>query len=105
MTAGWSLYRYGGKETVLLDPELQGMQPYVLAGLSAFGIGMLSLSICFIVPTYLMLGLAVAYVQMANRSALLAPPPLRFDISLMSRFAAAGVCTLGGIYVFVRFVA
>ena len=51
------------------------------------------------------LGLAVAYTQMAGKAALLPPTPLRFDPSLLGRFAAAGVLTLGSIYVFVRFLA
>ena len=105
ITAGWSLYRFGGREHLLLNHELKSMQPYALAGLAAYGMGMLSLSICYIVPTYLMLGLAVAYTQMASRAALAPPTPLRFDLPLLSRFAAAGVFTLASIYVFVRFLA
>jgi O-antigen ligase len=105
LTAGWSLYRFGGRDPLLMDPDLKAMQPYVLAGLAAYGLGMLSLSICYIIPTYMMLGLSVAYTQMARRAALAPPPPLRFDLSLMGRFAAAGVFTLAGIYVFVRFLA
>ena len=53
----------------------------------------------------LMLGLAVAYTQVASRTALFPPTPLRFDLSLLSRFAGAGAFTLASIYVFVRFLA
>jgi O-antigen ligase len=105
VTAGWSLYRFGVRDTMLFDADLRSMQPYVLAGVSAYAIGMLSLSICFIIPTYFMLGLSVAFTQMARRAALVPPTPLRFDLSLLSRFAAAGVFTLASIYIFVRFLA
>jgi hypothetical protein len=105
VTAGWSLYRFGGREHLLLDHDLKSMHPYLFAGLAAYCLGMLSLSICFIIPTYLMLGLSVAYTRMAGRAALVPPTPLRFDLSLLSRFAVAGVFTLASIYVFVRFLA
>ena len=118
VTAGWSLYRLApltrgpppGKKgepdgAVLRDPQLQSMQPYLLAGLLAYGLGMLSLSICYMVPTFMMLGMAVAYTQMAGRSAVVAPKPLRFDLFLLARFAAAGFCFLASLYVFVRFLA
>jgi putative inorganic carbon (hco3(-)) transporter len=105
LTAGWSLYRFGARDPLLLNPELKVMQRYLLAGLSAYGLGMLSLSICYVVPTFLMLGLSVSYTQMARRSALVPPTPLHFDASLLGRFAAAGVFTLASIYVFVRFLA
>jgi O-antigen ligase len=105
VTAGWSLYRAGAPDPLTTDPDLKAMQPYLLAGLSAYGIGMLSLSICYIVPTYLMLGMALTYAQMSRRASLLPLPPLRFDLPLLARFAAAGILTLASIYVFVRFVA
>src|SRR5207244_2197247 len=105
VTAGWSLYRAGAPDSLATDLDLKALQPYLLAGLSAYGIGMLSLSICYIIPTYLMLGLSVAYAQMSRRTSLLPPSPLRFDLSLLACFAAAGVFTLASIYVFVRFLA
>jgi hypothetical protein len=105
VTAGWSLYRFGAREHLLLNQDLQSMQPYLFAGLAAYGLGMLSLSICYIIPTYLMLGLSVAYTGMAGRASLAPPSPMRFDMPLMCRFAAAGVFTLASIYVFVRFLA
>ncbi|MBI1829870.1 MAG: O-antigen ligase family protein [Planctomycetes bacterium] len=105
VTAFWSLYRFADPDPLWLDDELKGMHAYLLAGLAAYGIGMLSLSICFIVPTYMMLGLAVAYVGAAQRSAVLPPTPLHFDMPLVARFLVAGAVALTSIYVFVRFVA
>lgn len=104
-TALWSIYRYNARASVLVNADLRTLQPYVMATVSAFALGMLSLSICYIVPTYMMLALSVAFTQMARRSALVAPPPLRLDVPLMARMASAGIGVLGVIYVFVRFLA
>jgi hypothetical protein len=105
LCAGWSLWRVKNRDPFLWNPDLKALQPYVLAGLAAYGLGMLSLSICYIVPTYMMLGLSSCFTQMARRASLAPPAPLRFDLGLLGRFAAAGVFTLFSIYVFVRFLA
>jgi putative inorganic carbon (hco3(-)) transporter len=104
-TAGWSLYRWGARNRLLLDPELLALQPYLLAGIAAYILGMMTLSIGYLVPTFMMLAISVVYTQMASRVCLLPPPPLRFDIPHIGRMAAAGVGTLACIYVFVRFLA
>ena len=101
----WSLQRTGPPLSVLTDPELTSLQPYVSASLAAYCVGMLSLSICYVVPTFMMLALAVSFTRMAQRAAVIAPPPLRWDGALMGRLAGAGFSVLAAIYVFVRFVA
>jgi hypothetical protein len=53
----------------------------------------------------MMLALSVSFTQIARRAALAPPTPLRFDLPLLGRFAAAGFFTLFSIYVFVRFLA
>jgi O-antigen ligase len=104
-TAGWSLYRWGAPNRMILDPELRALQPYLLAGIASYVLGMMTLSIGYIVPTYMMLALSVAYTQMAGRVCLAPPTPLRFDLPHLGRMAAAGVGMLACIYVFVRFLA
>jgi hypothetical protein len=84
---------------------LKAVQPYLLACLTAYCLGMISLSISYIIPTYWMLALVVAYTRMAQKNALATPPPLRFDLPLLGRMAAAGIFVLFSIYVFVRFLA
>ncbi|MBI2805107.1 MAG: O-antigen ligase family protein [Planctomycetes bacterium] len=105
MLAGWSVYRFNAKDSLIQQHELKDVQPFLLASLAAYGLGMASLSICYMIPTYLMLALTVAYTRMAQRSALSAPAPLRFDLPQVGRIGAAGVFTLFSIYVFVRFLA
>lgn len=103
--AGWSLYRYRTSESVLLQPDLRDLQPHLMASLAAYCIGMMSLSICYVVPTYLMLALCVSYTRMAQRTALVAPPPVQLDVSLIGRLVGVGIGVLASIYVFVRFLA
>jgi putative inorganic carbon (hco3(-)) transporter len=101
----WSLYRYNADDSLLLNRDLKTLQPYLVAGIAAYTLGMMTLTICYIVPTFMMLAIAVAFTQMARRSALAAPAPLRLDLPLIGRIATAGLCVLAGIYVFVRFLA
>ena len=104
-TALWSIYRYNGQDSVVINNDLRTMQPYLFAGIGAFALGMMTLSICYMVPTYMMLAMSVAYTRMARRAVLVSPPPLQFDVALLTRFAAVGFCTLGSIYVFVKIFA
>jgi len=103
--AGWSLYRLNTKDSLIIDPELNAVQPYLLACLTAYCLGMMSLSISYMIPTYLMLALVVAYTRLAQKTALVTPAPLRFDPPLLLRIVAAGIFILFSIYVFVRFLA
>jgi putative inorganic carbon (hco3(-)) transporter len=48
----------------VLDRDLHRMLPYMLALVGAYGVGILSLSRNYEVPTYTMLGLAAAYLAM-----------------------------------------
>jgi O-antigen ligase len=104
-TALWSLYRWGQRNPLLLDSELRAVQPYLFAGIAAYALGMMTLSISYIVPTYLMLAIAVVYTQMARPASLAPPTQVRFDIPHLGRMAAAGIGTLACIYIFVRFLA
>ena len=105
LTAGWSIYRFGAAELLFVQRDLKQMQPYVLAAVAAYCIGMMTLSITYIIPTYLMLALSVAYTRLAQRSCL-ARRSRRCDLIFsLSPGAAAGVATLGSIYVFARFLA
>ena len=105
MTAIWSLYRFNPRPGLIVGVEVKQIQPYLLAGVAAYCFGMASLSICYVIPTYLILGLSVAFTQMATRACLPAPTPLRFDFTLLGRFATAGICCIFSIYVFVRYFA
>jgi len=61
-----------------VDPELRRLQPYMTALVTAYATGMLSLSLCYSVPTFTILALATVYGQ----AAMTYPPvpALRFNL-------------------------
>ena len=67
--------------------ELKRMLPYVTAMLVGFAVSMFSLSRNYFVPTYLVLGLATAYVQIATGQT--EPLPLQFDSGFSSGWPSA----------------
>lgn len=105
VTALWSVYRCRSDQCLIMDPQTRQLQPYIMAMLTAYAIGMISLSVTFVVPTFSMLALATAFPEIARRCSLTPAPAPRFDVPMMGRYATAGVCFLAGIYCFVRFVA
>jgi hypothetical protein len=79
------------------DPELARLQPYLLAMLVAYSVGIGFLSRSYIVPTYLLLGLAVVYLRMRTTGTV--PPWCKFALAQM---AGVSVCFLATAYMFVR---
>jgi hypothetical protein len=63
--AGVQLYRIGRLEQPLWHPELLRMRPYIAAVLAGWCMSMFSLSRCYVVPTFLVLGMAAAYLNLA----------------------------------------
>jgi O-antigen ligase len=101
--AVWSVGRLGTRNTVIVDPQLRRAQPFVLGTIVAYAVGMIALSLCYVVPTYLMLGLAHAYGQMT--AVWPPPPPARFGGRVALRLALISVAFLALTYVAVRVLA
>jgi putative inorganic carbon (hco3(-)) transporter len=99
-TAIWSLWRLGQARTVAFDPPAQALQPFVLGATAAYGVGMLTLSLWLVAPTYVVLALAASYPRVYRSDPPV--PPIRFEPRLLGRFALAGFAFLAGMYVFVR---
>jgi len=95
-----TLSRLRWPQTFILDPGQRQLQPYLLGSITAFTVGLFSLSLCYVVPTYLVLGLAAAFPSV---SAATPPPALpQFSLRLYSRLLAGSAVFLIGIYVFIR---
>jgi O-antigen ligase len=97
-----SLLRAAPRRRELADPEWRRLHPYILAIVAAYATGMMSLSVGFIVPTYMILGLAAAYVRIPG---VWPPRPApAFDGSLVGQMAVASVAFLVAVYGFVILV-
>jgi len=96
LVAAWSLYRLPRYANFWVhDEEFTALRPFVLAMVVAWAAGTFSLSRNYVVPTYLVLGLATAYVSVA-----LPDPPeeYRLNRTLVVRLILFGL----GLLVFLK---
>jgi hypothetical protein len=89
----WDLRRF---EDRIASLELRAARPYVMAMVAGYCGGMYSLSRNYIVPTYMSLGIATAYLAMA-----MPDPPARFRVSRTWAVRLALIGILG--LVFLKF--
>jgi O-antigen ligase len=95
------LFRLGRtRRRRIADGEMGRLQPYLLGTLAAYAVGMMSLTLCYILPTYTLLGAAAAFRRAAPT--LPALPPTRFDLRLVGVLALVSAAGLAAMYVFVR---
>jgi hypothetical protein len=98
--AGWYLYRLGKKGVRIWNPDLALMRPFLITIVGGYTMGLMSLSRAMVVPTYMVLGLATAYL-----SQVVSVPPLtntRFSARLAFRLALVSAALLAAIYLYVR---
>ncbi len=82
------------------DATLRQLLPYMLALLVAYGVSMLSLSRSYAIPTYLIAGLAAAYLHLATGPASFRLPT--FNGPLLQRLATAEVGMIAATYAFIQ---
>ena len=87
-------------QRTILDPTLARMHPFLFGGIAAHAMGMMSLSQCYLLPTYTLLGMSAVFVNMTPADP--PTPPVRVDGRLLATAACIGVLFLFAIYVFVR---
>jgi O-antigen ligase len=96
-----ALWRCGSRREQL-GPDLARMQPFLTGAVASYIVGMMTLSLTYVTPTYTVLALAASFERLAvARGAL---PPTRADHWLAGRLLGVGVCFLVLVYVFVRLV-
>jgi len=98
--AVWTMFRIRRGYVQIVDPEMEKLHPFLLGTVVAYSVGMFSLSICYVMTTYMMLGLAAAFARVAATCPSL--PLLRFDGKVLGRFALAGFSFLACLYVFIK---
>jgi hypothetical protein len=84
----------------VVSEEMGRLRPYLLAVLAGAAVCLLTLSLTYVIPTYLILGLATAYAGVAPAPR--AEPLLRCDLQFVQRLAVVAVGALATIYVFMR---
>jgi O-antigen ligase len=61
-----TLKQLGAPEIRIPDPTMRRIRPYILAALAGFTASELSLTNCYVLSTYVILGLATAWICLAN---------------------------------------
>ncbi len=101
--AVWSLRRVGAAPPGELAADVVRLRPYLLTAVAAYVLGILSLSRPYIAPTYMVPGLAAAYVALPAVADRVALP--RLTPRLLGVLAGVGLATLATLYIFVRLFA
>jgi hypothetical protein len=97
--AFFQMQRYGIRTN---DRELERMRPYVAAVLTAWCVGMATLSRCYAPSTYMIVGLAAAYINLAGYHRPRPVPILQLTPLTVQRWAVCSVGLLLASFAFVR---
>jgi O-antigen ligase len=99
-TVGWSLWRLKKHEAEIDSQPMRELLPFLMAMVAAYVVSMLSLSRCYVVPTYMVAGLAAAYERLARPGTSLAP--IEFDTKLIGYMLAGSVVFIIGTYLYIK---
>lgn len=98
--AALQLHRIGRLPDEVWSPELMRMRPFLAAVLAGWCGSMFSLSRCYIVPTYLVLGLMAAYANLVWIHTDACRPLVIWNRRQAVRLFAASAAVFVGLYVF-----
>lgn len=98
--AFWALRRV--QRGWIYDDGMRRLLPFIMAMVGAFAVGILSLSRCYEVPTFTMLGIAAAYLRVVPTYP---PVDVHINSSLLKQICLASIVFLGCMYVIVRVMA
>jgi putative inorganic carbon (HCO3(-)) transporter len=98
--AAQTLSGLGSRSRQILDPEMARLRPYLLAMLSSYVVGMLSLTRVFTLPTYTMLACIAAYARLTPAEPPCQPP--RLNPTFWCKATAAGFLFLVLTWIYVK---
>ncbi|MEO6810104.1 MAG: O-antigen ligase domain-containing protein, partial [Isosphaeraceae bacterium] len=96
-----TLQRISPRHAEILDPELARLRPFLMSMIVGYAVGLLSISRCYVVPTYMVAGFAAAYLRMVPVALEDAVP--RPSIGIAARLVSINATYLVLVYFFVRF--
>ena len=95
-----TMARHYGDHVNFVDPDQRHLYPFLFGALMAYMTGMMSLSLCYVLPTFFIVALPVAFTRMTATEPKL--EAIRFDAAAWRQLALASVGMLGFIYVFMK---
>jgi putative inorganic carbon (hco3(-)) transporter len=95
-----TLWQLRHRRFQIADRVLRDLFPFVVALVVAYSVSMLSLSRCYVVPTYLIAGVAACYLRLAAPQAQFKLPS--FDGRLLQRLATTEVGMIAATYLFIK---
>jgi hypothetical protein len=103
--AGMQLYRMGRLPEEIRHDELVRMRPFLCAMLAGWVTSMFSLSRCYVVPTYLVLGTVATYLNLIWIYSPSGEPLVIWNRGHLVRLTFASATTFSGLYVFTAIMA
>ncbi len=98
--AGMQLYRMGRLPELVENPDLLRLRPFMCALLAGWVTSLMSLSRCYVVPTYLMLGTLAAYLNLVWIHTESGQPLVIWNNGHAVRLSIASGMAFSGLYVF-----
>lgn len=95
-----AMVRLRGDHVNFVDADQRHLYPFLFGALTAYMTGMMSLSLCYVLPTYFIAALPVVFTRMTATEPRL--EAIRFDTGAWRQLALASVGMLGFIYVFMK---
>jgi hypothetical protein len=95
-----TLWQLSKKREAIEDPMLNQLMPCIFSLNAAYMVSMFSLSRCYVVPTFLIVGTIVAYLRLVASPKAFALP--RFDGKMVQRLVLGEVGVLFALYLFTK---
>ena len=102
---GMQLYRMGRLPEPVLNAELLRMRPFICAMVVGWCMSIFSLSRCYVVPTYLLIGACAAYLNLVWIHTESGEPLVIWNRGHAFRLTVASATAFSGLYVFTAVMA